>query len=79
MFSFDNDVWLLFNPWSKFDLVFMPEENLLGEYILSDVGKIWVGPHGQTRGREWVFGQFDSCILPACVLMLDRAGVIHEK
>lgn len=76
---FDGDFWILFNPWEKSDLCYMPEVALLDEYILSDVGKIWVGPWGSSRGREWVFGQFDSCVLPACILMLDRANVSHQN
>jgi len=51
------------------------DEQLLDEYILNDVGKIWVGPWGSSRGREWIFGQFDSCVLPACQLLLERSGI----
>lgn len=51
----------------------MPEQRLLDEYILTDVGKIWVGPYGSSRGREWVFGQFDACVLPAAMLMFQRS------
>jgi len=46
----------------------MPEEDLLDEYVLNDVGKIWVGAYGSCRGRQWVFGQFDKYVLPACIL-----------
>jgi transglutaminase 1 len=53
----------------------MPDERLLDEYVLNDVGKIWVGPHGSCRGREWIFGQFDAVVLPAVDLMMSRSGV----
>lgn len=53
----------------------MEDDQLLDEYILNDVGKIWVGPWGSTRGREWIFGQFDACVLPACQLLLERSGI----
>lgn len=79
VFAYDNDLWILFNPWLKEDLVHMPDPHLLNEYVLADVGKIFVGPHGFCRGRQWVFGQFDTAVLPACVLMMDRAGVLHQK
>lgn len=78
-FVYESDFWLLFNPWLKEDLVCMPETSLLDEYILSDVGKVWVGPFGSTRGREWVYGQFDQCVLPAAMLMLDRANLPHAN
>lgn len=55
------------------DLVYMPDQRLLDEYILNDVGKIWVGPIGSSRGREWVFGQFDAYTLPAAMLMFERS------
>lgn len=50
----------------------MAEERLIDEYVLSDVGKIWVGPLANSRGREWVFGQFDALVLPAVMLILER-------
>ena len=78
-FTYDGDLWLLFNPWCKGDLVYMPDTDKLDEYVLSDVGKIWVGPMGSSRGRQWVFGQFDSSILPSCILMLDRVKLGHTK
>ncbi|KAG7205076.1 hypothetical protein KM043_005453 [Ampulex compressa] len=74
-YNFDRDIYLLFNPWLKDDLVFMEDEQMLDEYVLNDVGKIWVGPWGSARGREWVFGQFDACVLPACQLLLERSGI----
>lgn len=61
------------------DMVFMPEERLLEEYILSDVGKIWTGPVGSHRGREWIFGQFDACVLPAVWLMLESSELEHAR
>ncbi|KZC05406.1 PREDICTED: hemocyte protein-glutamine gamma-glutamyltransferase-like [Dufourea novaeangliae] len=74
-YNYENDIYLLFNPWLKEDLVFMEDEQLLDEYVLTDVGKIWVGPWGSSRGREWVFGQFDASVLPACQLLLERSGI----
>jgi transglutaminase 1 len=57
------------------DQVYMSDERLLDEYVLNDIGKIWVGPFGSTRGREWIFGQFDAVVLPAVDLMMSRSGV----
>lgn len=53
----------------------MEDEQLLDEYILNDIGKIWVGSWGSARGREWVFGQFDACVLKACQSLLERSGI----
>jgi transglutaminase 1 len=57
------------------DQVYMSDERLLDEYVLNDVGKIWVGPHGSCRGREWIFGQFDAVVLPAVDLMMSRSNL----
>ncbi|XP_043468472.1 hemocyte protein-glutamine gamma-glutamyltransferase-like [Leptopilina heterotoma] len=71
----DADIYLLFNPWIKEDNVYFEDQQLLHEYVLNDVGKIWVGPYGSARGREWIFGQFDAAVLPACQLLLERSGI----
>ncbi|XP_075229333.1 hemocyte protein-glutamine gamma-glutamyltransferase-like isoform X2 [Lycorma delicatula] len=75
IYEYPEFIYILFNPWLKEDLVYMPKEQLLDEYVLNDVGKIWVGPMGTTRGREWVFGQFDAIVLPAVMLLLERTGL----
>ncbi|XP_069699505.1 hemocyte protein-glutamine gamma-glutamyltransferase-like [Periplaneta americana] len=74
-FTYDDKIYILFNPWAKSDQVYMSDERLLDEYVLSDVGKIWVGPYNSSRGREWVYGQFDDAVLPAIDLMLSRTNV----
>lgn len=74
-YNYDKDIYLLFNSWLKEDLVYMEDEQLLDEYILNDVGKIWVGAWGSARGREWIFGQFDAYVLKACQLLLERSGI----
>lgn len=74
-----DDFWILFNPWCCSDMVYMGDTQYLDEYIISDVGKIWIGAFGSCKGRHWIFGQFDKCVIPATAYMLDRAGVVHEK
>ncbi|KAJ3662928.1 hypothetical protein Zmor_007242 [Zophobas morio] len=76
VYKHENDFYILFNPWNCHDLVYMPDERLLDEYILTDVGKIWVGPYGSSRGREWVYGQFDACVLPAAMLMFEKSDLV---
>lgn len=55
------------------------EDRLLDEYILNDVGKIWIGPKNSSRGREWVFGQFDGCVLPAIMFMLEMSEMPYQR
>lgn len=77
--SYEADLWILFNPWNKNDLVYMPESHLLDEYVLERTGKIWFGDGHNNRGRPWDYGQFDDSMLPAIMLMLDRALVPMES
>lgn len=35
----------------------MKEDNRREEYVLSDVGKVYVGAAKRPSGRPWVFGQ----------------------
>ncbi|KAJ8717052.1 hypothetical protein PYW08_005451 [Mythimna loreyi] len=74
-FDFDQDIYILFNPWNPDDQTYMEDTALLQEYVLNDVGKVWVGPIKTTRGKPWLYGQFDAVVLPSCMFMLDRAEV----
>jgi len=68
-------VYILFNPWCTDDLVYMPEDQELEEYIQNDIGKIFVGNHRQIRSRPWVFGQFEEAVLPAAIFVLDSSSL----
>uniref|UniRef100_A0A646QJF9 protein-glutamine gamma-glutamyltransferase n=1 Tax=Hemiscolopendra marginata TaxID=943146 RepID=A0A646QJF9_9MYRI len=72
-FNCTEKLYVLFNPWCKDDTVFLNDENLCKEYILNDVGKLYMGVHNYPEGRNWVFAQFDDVILPACIYLLDCA------
>ncbi|GBP63544.1 Hemocyte protein-glutamine gamma-glutamyltransferase [Eumeta japonica] len=80
IYDFEQDFYILFNPWNPDDLTYMEDTNLLQEYVLNDVGKVWVGPLKTTRGKPWFYGQFDAVVLPACMFMLDRAEMpFHQR
>ncbi|XP_046746549.1 hemocyte protein-glutamine gamma-glutamyltransferase-like [Diprion similis] len=74
-YDVDSDIYLLFNPWVKEDLVYMENKKLLEEYVMTEMGKIWMGTERYPDGRAWFYGQFDDCVLPACELMLKRSGI----
>ncbi|KAJ8303347.1 hypothetical protein KUTeg_019743 [Tegillarca granosa] len=56
-YNHSQPIYILFNPWCKDDAVYMPEQNLLDEYILNQTGKIYVGNQRRLCGRRWNFGQ----------------------
>ncbi|XP_052816758.1 hemocyte protein-glutamine gamma-glutamyltransferase-like [Mya arenaria] len=70
-------IYILFNPWCKDDSVYMSDESgkLLGEYILNETGKIYVGSSKKISPRMWVFGQFTGDVLDCALSLLDQAGI----
>ncbi|XP_075530101.1 hemocyte protein-glutamine gamma-glutamyltransferase-like [Dermacentor variabilis] len=72
-----SDIYVLFNPWCKDDLVYMDNEDWRREYVLNDVGKVYVGSWKQPWGRPWIFGQFEDIVLPTCSLVLDKSELSH--
>ncbi|XP_056593618.1 coagulation factor XIII A chain-like [Triplophysa dalaica] len=71
----DNDVYVLFNPWDSADQVYIKKEEERQEYVLNDVGVIFIGDFNEVSSRSWNFGQFEQGILDACLLILDSAKV----
>jgi transglutaminase 1 len=84
MFACDTAAGYLLHRPSE-DSVYMEREehdgkkanNLQDEYVLADVGKIWMGAYGSARGREWVYGQYDDATLPVCMYLLEGCGIPH--
>lgn len=50
----------------------MENEDRRREYVLNDVGKIYIGSHSKPKGRKWIYGQFTDAVLPAVMFMLDK-------
>lgn len=65
-------LYMIFNAWSKDDAVYLSREDARQEYVLNDVGKIYIGSHAKPRGRKWIYGQFHESVLPAVMFMLDK-------
>ncbi|CAN7992131.1 unnamed protein product [Ixodes hexagonus] len=55
----------------------MENEDWRREYVLDDVGKIYMGSWNQPRGRLWIFGQFGELVLPACTLLLEKSRLTY--
>uniref|UniRef100_A0A8C5M8I8 Protein-glutamine gamma-glutamyltransferase 4 n=1 Tax=Leptobrachium leishanense TaxID=445787 RepID=A0A8C5M8I8_9ANUR len=71
----DSPIYLLFNPWSEDDTVYMPNVDEREEYILSDTGYIYVGSASKISARPWNFGQYEVDVLDCCMYLLDRSGL----
>ena len=42
------------------DTVYLSDEVRRQEYILNDIGKIYIGSHSKPKGRQWVYGQVNE-------------------
>ncbi|XP_041125459.1 protein-glutamine gamma-glutamyltransferase 2 isoform X1 [Polyodon spathula] len=64
---------LLFNPWCKDDPVFLPDEEMLQEYILNETGLLYQGSWEDIHAVPWNFGQFEKDIVDVCFEILDNS------
>ncbi|XP_035275703.1 protein-glutamine gamma-glutamyltransferase 2 [Anguilla anguilla] len=65
--------YLLFNPWCKGDLVHLPDEEQLQEYILNENGVLYQGSWDHIRTLPWNFGQFEKGVVDICFEILDNS------
>lgn len=56
-------IYILFNAWCKEDPVYLDNEDRRREYVLNDVGKIYIGSHAKPKGRKWIYGQVKTLSL----------------
>ncbi|XP_058298789.1 protein-glutamine gamma-glutamyltransferase 4 [Hylobates moloch] len=73
--SEENILYLLFNPWCKEDMVFMPDEDERKEYILNDTGCHYVGAARSIKYKPWNFGQFEKNVLDCCISVLTESSL----
>ncbi|RWS03058.1 hemocyte protein-glutamine gamma-glutamyltransferase-like isoform X3, partial [Dinothrombium tinctorium] len=78
MYRNNKDIYILFNPWSVDDDVYMANEVALNEYVLNDFGKIHIGAVNSRSAMVWQYGQFKTPVLPAIQFLLDRHGLHHQ-
>ncbi|KAJ8281192.1 hypothetical protein GJAV_G00064560 [Gymnothorax javanicus] len=65
--------YLLFNPWCKGDLVYLPNEEELQEYILNESGLLYQGSWDHIQPLPWNFGQFEKDVVYICFEILDNS------
>ncbi|XP_071527713.1 hemocyte protein-glutamine gamma-glutamyltransferase-like [Panulirus ornatus] len=73
------DIFVIFNPFFREDVVYMENEAQRAEYVTNENGKVYTGGSSYIHGRPWVYGQFDECVLPVACLLLDMSGLPHTE
>ncbi|KAL7640138.1 UNVERIFIED_CONTAM: hypothetical protein RMT77_009552 [Armadillidium vulgare] len=79
VFKEETDVFILFNPWCKEDLVYLEDDKDREEYVMNDKGKVYVGSFRKPRGRPWAFGQFEDVVLPVACYVLELSKYPHSE
>ncbi|XP_056090729.1 coagulation factor XIII A chain [Rhinichthys klamathensis goyatoka] len=69
------DVYILFNPWSSADAVFLDDEEEREECVMNELGIIYHGAYDDVSERAWNYGQFEFGVLDACLFILDKADM----
>ncbi|XP_053175219.1 protein-glutamine gamma-glutamyltransferase 2 [Scomber japonicus] len=65
---------LLFNPWCKDDVVYLPDESLLQEYVMNEHGIIYMGAWDYIGSIPWNYGQFEDYVMDICFEVLDNSN-----
>ncbi|CAF90540.1 unnamed protein product, partial [Tetraodon nigroviridis] len=67
------DLYILFNPWSPADDVFLDDEPERQECVINETGIIYHGAYDDVAERHWNYGQFNYGVLDACLYIMDRS------
>ena len=64
-------LYVLFNPWSPLEKVFMSNESDLDEYLLQDEATMY---YGSSFARKWAFAQFEKGVLDIVLNVVNKAS-----
>lgn len=74
-----NNVYVLFNPWSRSDTVYMPDQSDLDEYILNTFGIIYMNSIYDQELKEWYYDQFRKSAIQTAVYLLDNSRLSMQQ
>lgn len=76
-YSMRHPFYLIFNPWSEEDVVYMEGEDQRQEYVLAEDGLIWRGSYNRLRPTVWKYSQFERDILDCALHLMTRVGKVR--
>ncbi|XP_067649518.1 annulin-like [Haliotis asinina] len=74
-YNHKDQIYILFNPWCRDDMVFMEGEKEKEEYVLNETGRIYCGTSRNISSKPWMFGQFQGKVLDCSMYLLDESGM----
>lgn len=78
-YSWEKEIYLLFNPWCKKDRVYLSSEEWRTEAVLNDTGLIWRGTFNRMKPVIWKYDQFEGNILDCSLYVLHEVGMVKGK
>ncbi|KAH1024363.1 hypothetical protein HUJ05_003856 [Dendroctonus ponderosae] len=77
-YSWDTNIYILFNPWSKTDQVFMKSEEWREESVMNDVGIVYRGTYNRIKPVVWKYDQFEKDILDCSLYLVHVVGKVKS-
>ncbi|XP_071951655.1 protein-glutamine gamma-glutamyltransferase K-like [Antedon mediterranea] len=77
--KFDDDIFMLFNPWFKKGDVYMEDDKERNEYVMNENGQYFYGSKKQIGSGPWYQGQFEAVALECAMLLLERSSLSQVK
>ncbi|XP_066246392.1 annulin-like [Euwallacea similis] len=78
-YSWDMRIYLLFNPWSKHDQVYMKSEDWREEAVMNDVGIIYRGTYNRIKPVIWKYDQFEKNVLDCSLYLVHTVGKVKSN
>jgi len=79
IYTHNNPLFILFNPWNKVDDVYMKEDESRKEYVLRQHGIVYIGTSKYQYPRRWYFGQFEEVSLNCAFQLLDATKPLGRE
>ncbi|GLG96849.1 Annulin [Gryllus bimaculatus] len=73
-YSHKDPIYVLFNPWSQKDQVFLDNADACDEYVLADTGLLWKGNKNNYLPSAWKYAQYEKDILECAVYVMTKVG-----
>ncbi|KAL1500917.1 hypothetical protein ABEB36_006336 [Hypothenemus hampei] len=78
-YSWETGIFLLFNPWSKQDQVYMKNDEWREEAVLNDIGIVYRGTYNRIKPVIWKYDQFERDVLECSIYLMHVVGKVKAN